>query len=233
MFGLTAQYDYLEPHHARTLAWPNQVAERLRRDGSLVDVQNRAVTASIVGELPDQLVSGLRADVNALFWSGHNDLCLNPAAADAFVERFARELDAAVAKWDATHVSSRAHFIPVSRIDKVYAVLKGHVWHQGTTSQYRCEDSWTKFFPYCLEFSRRVKDGSMEDYIRTRTEAMDAAMTKLADKWNRQSKSNVFDVLTSVPGVEFRPEYFSVDCYHLSAAGQAQFAQAVFDAGRF
>ncbi len=228
MFHVTVGHSFLMPHENRNLAWPNQVAEMLRRDGSQVELQNHAVTASLVSDLTTQLVHG-GTDVRAFFFSGHNDLCADQGPVETLVQNFTKSLDATLSQWDATHRNSRAHLIPVSRIDKVYSALKGYVWHHGTVSQYRCEDSWTKFFPYCVSFSRMEKKGTLQEFIQSRTEAMDAAMVSLVDKWNRTSKSNVFEWLPGVPGVEFVPEYFSVDCYHLGPAGQAQFAKSVFN----
>lgn len=107
------------------------------------------------------------------------------------------------------------------------------MWYQGKTSQYRCEDSWKKFFPYCPSFYKMMKENTLQDFIESRTQAMNAALVTLVDKWNRDSKSNAFQFLTQVPGTELRPEFFSVDCYHMGPYGQTQFAESVFHAAYF
>lgn len=69
MFKLTDLVQYIEPHQSRTLAWPSQLAEILRKDGSRVEVENRAVSGSTSADLQSQLVP-TGTDVRALFFSG-------------------------------------------------------------------------------------------------------------------------------------------------------------------
>ncbi len=231
MFRLTGEGHYIAAHEDKKRAWPNQLADILRRDGSVVEVENHAVTASKAGDLKSQLVEQ-GSGALAFFFSGHNDLCDNPAAVEDLVAGIIQGFDRALSKWDATHSGSRAILIPMARVDKVFATLKGHVWYHGKT-EYRCEDSWNKFFPYCMGFARKAKDGTLEEFVKPRSEALDLAMSVLVDKWNHRSKFNSFEIMLGALSTDFLAEYFSVDCYHLGPNGQAKFAQLIHDSGRY
>jgi hypothetical protein len=225
MYRLTEQDEYLASHHAPKRAWPYQLAEHLRQDGSIVDLQNKAISGTAAVDLVNQLVAP-SADATAFFFTGHNDLCENPEPVDELIAHFEVEYDSALAKWDASHTGSTAYLMPVSRIDQVYDTMRGHVWYQGKQGQYSCEDNWKKFFPYCPSFYRMLKEGKLEAFIVARSDAMNLALQRLVEKWNRASKSNTFLFLTME--VKFTKEFFSVDCYHLGKGGQAWLGEAVF-----
>jgi hypothetical protein len=232
MFLLTQKPEYTEPHHARAKAWPNQLADLLRKDGTAVDLVNNAVSGSASWDLSSQLVAS-GSDSTAFFFSGHNDICENTEPVADLADRFERSFEEAISRWDAGHMGSKAVVLPVSRIDRVFATLKGHVWFKSQAANYRCEDCWKKFFPYCPSFYRMHKDGTLRDFIEPRVEAMNAALERVVDKWNRTSKANAFYFLKDVHEVAFRPDYFSIDCYHLGSYGQSELGLSVRKAGHF
>lgn len=233
MFAITDKSQYTSTHHAPLNAWPNQIAEILRKDGSQVTLMNRSVSGSASWDLTGQLVPGVGGDRIAYFFSGNNDICENSEPVASLVQRFEQQFDAALAQWDASHTGSRAYLVPVPRLDRVFSTLRGFVWYKGGQGSYRCEDCWKKFFPYCPSFYRMEKDGKLKDFMEPRVNAMNHALERMADKWNRSSKGNVFVMLPNVHDVAFKPEYFSIDCYHPSAFGQRELGEAIFKASSF
>jgi len=225
MFFFTGDFKYAQQHHRPDLAWPAKLAERLRADGSSVDLINRGVSGSSVAGLLDQLVDR-NEDVGALFFSGHNDICENPKPADQVIREFEADYDSVLARWDQTHTGSRAYLMAVTRVDKVFVALQGVNW--GKKSTYRCEDSWRKFFPYCPSYYKMLKEGTLVSFLQPRIDGMNAALEKLVDKYNRESKSNRFEYLGKVTDLDFVPNFFAFDCYHLSAAGQDRIAENIF-----
>ncbi len=227
MFSLTTDFKYAQPYLRPDLAWPAKLAERLRADGSTVDLVNRGVSASGVLGMLDQL-GEQEDDVGALFFSGHNDICGSSKPTDEVVQEFERAYDTVLAQWDKTHTGSRAYLMMVTRVDKVFVALDGVGWYQGKSTSYKCEDNWRKFFPYCPVYYQMLKDGKLVDFLQPRVDGMNAALEKLVQKYNRDSKSNRFEYLDKVTALDFVPSFFAIDCYHLSAIGQDRIAENIF-----
>lgn len=233
MFLITDKPDYIQNLHAPQAAWPAQLVGILKQSGVDAVLQNHAISGTESWALSGQVVDGAGAKTDAYFFVGPNDFCENGDSADALAKKYEQNVDSTLAKWDASHDQSQAFLVPVPRVDQVYATLKGFVWYRGAKSAYKCEDSWRKFFPYCPSYNKMLKEGTLEAHIKPRVEAMNVALDRLALKWGKASQKNTFRYLPHVHDVSFRPEYFSVDCYHLSPFGQSEMAKAIYKSAYF
>lgn len=233
MFKLSGDAKHLIPHHRKDLAWPAHLA-RLQIKDPAAPEQITVINAAVSGAKTQDLLGQVRAardlavTSQSFFFVGHNDLCNNPTEPEALAKQFIEWYEAALTEWDTRHENATAYVIPIADISQVYRVLKGYAWYEGDKATYTCEDSWNKFFPYCTSHHKKALAGTLEAYLAPRLTAMNGALRKLAEKWDGQSGKNRFRYLTDAPNVAFKPEFFAVDCYHLSDRGQQTLAQEVF-----
>jgi hypothetical protein len=131
----------------------------------------------------------------------------------------------ALDEWDRTHKSSTAYLIPVSDIHRVYDTLQGYVWYRGVKRDYRCEYSWANF--YCPSHLAKFKQGKLQSYMEPRLKAMNENLEELARYWEKKSKTNHYVYLDHTHEVTYKPEYFAIDCFHLSETGQQSMANRI------
>ncbi len=231
MFKVTHNKKYLDPHHAPEVAWPAIVSQVLAKKGVKVGVDNRAVSGARLHEVMGQVegVKGERVDTTAFFFAGHNDLCDNESDPEAIATYFASQLKDILLAWNDRHTKSTAYVLPVADIHRVYHTLNHLAWFQGTQGKYTCNDSWEKLFPYCLSNARKLKAGTLDQYLVPRIEAVNRAIRKVADDLKTLAGSNrvKFLEVTEQFAKPFVKEYFAVDCYHLSAAGQKMMGEKI------
>lgn len=226
MFLMTKNRSYMAKHHAPQLAWVSVLSKKLFPTGSIV-LDNHAVSAARTFEILGQVQSHKdRGEPStSFFFAGHNDLCNNTDLPSHIGYAYRLEIGRALAAWDAVHQNSTAYLVPVSDIHRVYAALTGYVWYRGTQSDYRCEDSWAKFFPYCPSHLAKFKLGQLESYMKPRLAAMNRALDDLTFEWNKKSRTNKFVYLKGAHDVAYEPAFFAVDCFHLSEIGQRKLAE--------
>ena len=226
MFKMSGDRKYLAPHHRADLAWPAQLAKSWKTGGINVSVKNYAVSEDRTKDLLQQL-KGARPTEHAasFFFIGHNDLCDNNDSPEAIGAQFAKEYGAALKAWDEKNHGATAYLVPVGDIYRVYKLLEGVVWHNRSGRSYRCDDSWTKFFPYCTSYYKMLKAGTLEETLAPRINAMNAALENLAKDWTKNSKRNRFKSITNMQAKPYEKDYFAVDCFHLSDVGQAAIAE--------
>ncbi len=225
MYLMTKNRAHIAKHHSPHFAWVSVLSKKLDPTGP-VTLDNHAVSAARSAQILGQVRShtNRHQPSSAFFFAGHNDLCNNNAPPTQIGLTYRAEMNQAIAAWDSTHENSTAYLVPVSDIHRVYAALKGYVWHNGGQSKYACEDSWSKFFPYCPSHLARFKAGLLDDYMKPRLAAMNAGLEDLAHDWNKKSSTNKFVYLKGAHDVPYEPQYFAVDCFHLSEAGQKSLA---------
>ena len=113
-------------------------------------------------------------------------------------------------------------------MSRIYKTLENRVWYKNEKIAWTCNDSWERIFPFCIENNKRRKDGTLYDTLDARGAAVKKALIRLADEWNKDTKAgNKFRYLPDVLTNEYKPEYFAVDCYHLSGIGEKAMADDV------
>lgn len=223
MFLITQNTKYLTSHHRQDLAWPARYAKRLSDRGKRVALRNMAVSGARTWELTKQVqrASQLGKPSRAFFFIGHNDLCHSKQTPNQIAAQYVAQYTRAIREWDSKHQDSTAYFIPILRMDRIYSSLKDYVWYEGPRVKYSCTDSWEKLFPYCPSFSQLAKKGDLEKIIVPKIRAMNAALQKKAHDWEKDSKNNNAYKFLDVPETKnVGPDFFAVDCYHLSHVGQ-------------
>ncbi|MBY0372128.1 SGNH/GDSL hydrolase family protein [bacterium] len=230
MFFMTKDRTYLAKHHAPELAWPALLATELGGNNPL-PLDNHAVSGARSWNLLDEVKSHPQRGVTtrAFFFIGHNDLCNSTDSPQALADSFKQEVGSAVEEWDRNHKDSVAYLVPVGKIGEVYKILNGYVWHKGSQKNYSCVDSWTKLFPYCVSHYAKFKAGILDTYLNPRRDAMNTALEKLSEEWTLKSSSNQFHYLANAQDIQYAPEFFAVDCFHLSPTGQKAVAERVID----
>lgn len=210
----------------RDLAWPAV----LRRNypelfGQLANV---SVSGAHITDLPAQVTeAGAASNATAFFLVGHNDLCQNFAPPEAIGEYFGSWMRELLRQWDRTHERSEAIVLPTAEVHRVFETLRGYAWGATESGRaLRCEDSWNRFFPYCLSHGKLLREGKLREYFVPRLEAARRAMAKAAEDVQKESgRGNTFRFGYGFLDDVFKAEYFSVDCYHLSARGQEELAE--------
>jgi len=237
LYLLSHKKEILDPHHAPKKAWPNLVGVQLQKLGQPVRLSDRSVSGSKVHQLVRQLDDKPQESPTvAFFFIGHNDLCDNLDAPETISAHFEKHFRKTLAEWDVRHRRSKAVIVPVADIHRVFDVLKNVVWFKGEQGAYSCRDSWEKLFPYCPSHSRKQKEGKLEEYLVPRLRAINSTLAVLAHELDAASPDNRFvltDILFDLRGEVFKPEYFAVDCYHLSERGQTRMAQVVMEKVEF
>jgi lysophospholipase L1-like esterase len=233
LFKLIKNPAVLVKLHRPDLAWPQLLAQlEGKRLSARVSVDNQAVSGAHVANLVSQ-VSRVRVSnetTQAYFFIGHNDLCNNPKEVTSLVGELINHYRVGLEAWDKTHEGGTAYLIPVAAIQDVYEVLHGYKWYTGPKVNYTCEDSWDKLFPYCRSYHRLYKTGKLEEYLIPRVRGINQGLEKLAEEWDRRSlRKNHFRFLKDFDRLSFRPEFFAVDCYHISPAVQRAIAEALYN----
>jgi lysophospholipase L1-like esterase len=225
MFFMSGERKHILKQHAPQNSWVALFAKRFDPNGPSL-LSNYAVTGARTWQLVSQVRKQLpqKNATRAFFFIGHNDLCNNLDQPEVIADTYEREFNLALREWDKTHHNSDAYLIPVSDIHRVYAALGGQVWKKGTGTQYSCADSWTKFFPYCTSHYSKHKAGTFENYMKPRLEEMNKALDRLALALSKETASNRFHYLKDAHDVPYEPEFFAVDCFHLSPKGQSTLA---------
>ena len=228
----TGNWDkYLSPHEKKDLAWPTVLSGLLGAAGHTIQVLNHGVSKAKTTALASE-VSGVKggAGTAAFFFIGHNDLCASKLEPDAVGADYTQKFESALKVWDAQHEGATAYFVPVGKINEVFSVLDGYVWKHGTGgSEFSCDTSWDTFFPYCRRYRKLMSEKSLDSFLAPRIDAMNTALEKLADKWDHSSGRNRYYFVKDAQSGAYKPEYFAVDCFHLSATGQMHLAQSIFD----
>jgi len=215
-------------------AWPYFFAKNLAREGIVVsEVVNLAISGSRSSEIPRQVkqrgVSS--AHTWALFFVGHNDLCHVPGDSTVLTQQFQEHLNAAMEEWEKNHEGSNVFLIPAAPIYELYPVLDNYTWFESEKKSFKCQDAWTKYFPYCAHFFQRYKKGELESYLKPRTQALNSSLEEIAKKWDSKSSGkNTYRFLEAQWPSPLRPELFAMDCYHIAAPGQQIFAENILAA---
>jgi len=236
MFKLTKDRSYLKKHEQNDLAWPQLLAEQLKTSEVNFEVRNYGVSGAKSETLYDEVVNAppvsprLQSQSIAFFFIGHNDLCHNSNTTENLASEYSSNIDRAIEAWDKTHEGSRGFLVSVAEVQRIYPLLEGQTWYESSRGRYRCNESWDKLFPYCPVFFRKHKEGTLENYLTPRVEALNKALEDLTQKWRNKSSRNQFFHIQMAPGSDFRKNFFAVDCYHLSNEGQAFVSDQIFRA---
>ena len=214
--------------HSPELAWPNQ----LKVAWGATHVLNRAFTQAVAGDILGQVEKApkVKSDVNvaAFIFIGHNDICKSNDEVEAFEKKYYEEIQRAIKAWDARHTKATLYLLPAGDMSRIYKTLEKRVWYKNEKIAWTCNDSWERIFPFCIENNKRRKDGTLYDTLDARGAAVKKALIRLADEWNKDTKAgNKFRYLPDVLTNEYKPEYFAVDCYHLSGIGEKAMADDV------
>jgi lysophospholipase L1-like esterase len=226
---------HMAPYEAREKAWPAVLSRKLSElTGDVYEPQNFGKTGARsyelvgqVGELPGVIDAGL-----AFFFIGHNDI-VRSTDWDLMYKEFTQNYAQALRRWDSLHTDSTAYIVPVGDIAAAFNVLKGYVWYERADKvRYSCEDSWETFFPYGRKFSYLLRKGQLNAVVDPLRAKMNAFLRQLVTEMKSVNSSNRYEYLDYKRGVVFRPEYFAIDCYHLSTEGQEYVANAVYEAAQ-
>lgn len=217
-----------EALHSPDLAWPNQ----LKVAWGAAHVLNRAVTQAVAGDILKQVEKAPKiksdASVAGFIFIGHNDICNSQDSVEEFEKKYYEEIQTAMRAWDARHTKGTLYLLPTGDMSRIYKTLENRVWYKNEKVTWTCNDSWERVFPFCLENNKRRKDGTLNEYLDSRVAAVKRALGRLADEGNKDTKAgNQFKYLPDVLSQEYKPEYFAVDCYHLSGVGQKAMADDV------
>jgi lysophospholipase L1-like esterase len=234
-FGfLQKNRELLKKLEANDKAWPYFLSENLKDEGKQVsDLMNLAISGSKSSGLLSQVQAGgaTQKYTWGFFFVGHNDLCHVKGDEAALVQQFDEHLNAALTEWDRNHRNSVMFLIPTGPIYQLYPVLDNYVWFQSKEKTFRCQDAWTKYFPYCARFYLRYKKGELESHLKPRGDSLNQALSQMAHEWIKKSgRGNRFFYLEAQWPLPLQPEYFALDCYHIAEEGQRIFAQNILNA---
>ena len=223
----------LVKHHAPDVAWPVLLGKQLAASGEKFAVKNYAVSGARVKDLSSQVSRSSRTSgygTMAFFFIGHNDLCNANDDPKVIADRLMVDYKKALAEWNAKHEGAVAYLLPIADVHRVFHTLKGYVWHKNGTKRYACEDSWERLFPYCPSHAKKLKAGTIDDYFVPRLREINRAIGELATELNRASGGkNRFAYAEGIMSKPFEADFFAVDCYHLSAAGQKRVADGAVE----
>lgn len=212
-------------------AWPHYLSESLKREGiDVAEVANLAVSGSKSAEIIHQVKQRGKSSAPswAFFFVGHNDLCHVMGDEAAVADQFRNHLNESLAEWEKNHEGSTAYLIPAGPIYKLYPVLDNYEWFQSEQKTFKCQDAWTKYFPYCVHFYQRYKRGDLESYLKPRTEAVNAVVIDLVKEWDKKSAGrNRYKYIADPWPMPLEPKLFAMDCYHQADPGQRIFADNV------
>jgi len=227
LYRITGDTSLLVPEHWPQLAWPQVLSELEQTSSHAISVHNEAISGAEIKDLMGQVQGAPvnRRKTQAFFYIGHNDLCNTSMTPDEQAQSYYEQYAAALQYWDQNHQNSEAILVPLLDLSRVFTLLDGYVWYKGPEATYDCDFSWTRLFPYCPSYLPMYKKGELPGYVQPRVEAMNQELHTLAEQMEEKSTgSNHFSVLDHVYDQQFSPDYFAVDCYHLSAVGQQTIA---------
>ncbi|NBX75902.1 MAG: hypothetical protein EBQ92_05065 [Proteobacteria bacterium] len=234
-FGfLQKNRELLKEFEANDKAWPYFLSESLKEEGKHIsDLMNLAISGSKSSGLLSQvqMAGGTQRYTWAFFFIGHNDLCHVKGDESALIHQFDEHLSAALTEWDKNHQNSVLFLIPTSPIYQLYPVLENYIWFQSEQKTFRCQDAWTKYFPYCAPFYLRYKKGELESYLKPRADSLNQSLSHMAHQWGKKTeRGNRFFYLEAQWPLPLQPEYFALDCYHIAEEGQRIFARNILNA---
>lgn len=234
-FGfLDKNRELLKTYEANDKAWPYFLSEHLRDLGkSVTEVSNLAVSGSRSGGVLTQVqgVEKISEATWAFIFVGHNDLCHVKGDEAELVQQFNKNINEALSAWEKNHEGSVVFLIPPGPIYKLYPVLENHIWFKSEQKTFKCQDAWTKYFPYCATFYQRYKRGELESFLKPRGESLNLALSEMARNWDRKSeRGNRYIYLNAQWPLPLQPDYFAVDCYHIAEEGQRIFAKNILEA---
>lgn len=226
--------EILKKFEANDKSWPHYLSEQLQESGKkTVRVENLAVSGSkSEGILTQVKMAGTQVEPTwALFFVGHNDLCHVKGDNSLLVSQFNRNLESALAIWEENHQNSIVFLIPPAPIYQLYPVLDNYIWFESEQKTFKCQDAWTKYFPYCSSFYFRYRAGELETFLKPRGESLKQSLVQIAFERDKTSKrGNRYFYLDAEWPLPLRPEYFALDCYHIAEQGQRIFARNIFNA---
>lgn len=215
-------------------AWPYFVTEELKAHGKeILSLKNYAISGSRSAALSEQVPVGEKVaePTWAFFFIGHNDLCHVKGAEAELIAQYEKNLKQALNEWEKNHSNSIVFLIPTSPVYQLYPVLDNYVWLENDQKSFKCQDSWTKYFPYCPSFYVRYKKGELESYLKPRGEAINQSLRQMAEGRNEKGPNgNRYFYLEAQWPLPLQPEYFATDCYHIAGPGQKIFAHHITEA---
>lgn len=230
MFKLTNDYKFLTPYEYPQLAWPEFVAQRNISNGAEVLTKNFAVPGAPTSDFINQVkkVSVDTTPTIAFFYFGHNDISENMDPPEVIVDNFIAGYEKGLHHWDELHKNADAYFISLHHIHETYEVLWDYVWYESSEGIFTCQDSWEKYFPLSLPLYKLAKENKLKEYLFPRVSAMNEAMEHLARTWTNNSHNhNKYHYIDLTEELDLIPEYFAIDCYHLSEIGQKSLADNI------
>jgi len=229
MYKVSGDKKYIAPYEPPELGWPFAVARLLESVADPITIKNFAVsgakTVDLIGQVGRNGVT--LAPTMAFFFMGHNDLCEAKGTPEEIGRTYAATFERALIQWNRNHRDSAAYFMPVGDVHRVFETLKGYVWHDGPVKKYACEDSWTRYFPYCPKYGRLHKEGKLREYLQPKIQAMNDALERLAFDWDKKGAGNRFHYLKDLHDSPYQENFFAVDCFHLSHEGQKALAERI------
>lgn len=233
-FKLTNDRSFLKKHEWAEFSWPAYLTSRLKNTETQFEIRNFALSGARSNELIEEVAKAPQPEANrnviAFFFIGHNDLCYHKGNPESLSQDYFNNVQRAIEEWDKKHQDARAYLISVAEVQNIYPVLDELVWHDGPRARYRCNENWTLFFPYCPTFYKKHKQGTLNDYLIPRVEALNESLDKIVETMKRNGGRNQYFRLNKSMGAEFRKEYFALDCYHLSRNGQEFLANELYQA---
>ncbi len=233
MFKLTKDRAYLNKHEKGELAWPQLLAQHLTTTEMQFEVRNYGLSGAqsenLITEVSNAKDVAPEEPVIAFFLIGYNDLCHNINSEQTLASNYNNNLDKALEIWDKNHKGGKAYLISLADVQKIYPLLDGQVWFESSKGRYRCNESWEKLFPYCPTFSKKFKEGTLNDYLAPRVDALNNTLKELTEKWKNKSIRNQYFRIEPPLGMDFQKDHFAIDCYHLSNKGQSFVSKQIFD----
>ena len=226
MFHLSNDLKYVAPYSRKDLSWFHHVATEVAKNYEIAGFLNFAVPKHHSYHLPGQVSrAGATKDRTiAFFFVGHNDLLQNYNEPSDIAKEFMANISAAAKKWDSLHEGSTLYLLPVGSIHQVFKILSGYVWYETDQGQYQCEDSWQKLFVYARWYHELYKQGRLESVLEPRIAAMNQSLRSYPHQWESKRQNEVVYV-PQMENITYLPEYFAVDCFHLSAKGQHEMGE--------
>ena len=225
MFKLTKDRSYLLKHERPQSAWPQVLANLLSTKETQFEVRNYGLSGAQSNTLETQVIQAKavsEAEPNiAFFFIGHNDLCHNTGSQEMLVSDYSTNFNKAISEWDRRHKGSKAYFMSIAEINRIYPLLDNHVWYEGDKGRYRCNENWERLFPYCISHYKKFQEKTLDSYLVPRIEAINHYLFAMAEEWKKKSTRNQYFHIEMDSRAEFKKNYFAVDCYHLSKDGQA------------
>ncbi len=228
MYGITKETKYISEYLRYDLSWPFELSKL--NEEIKYEVINLAFLAAKTIDLINQISNAPNnvKDTLSLFFIGYNDLCPRNGPPQAIIDSYIANYEKALKFWEKTHSNSSAYIIMLVNFSKIFKVLKNFVWYENGKIEYTCFDCWEKFFPYCPAYSILERNNLLESYVTNILDELEIRLSTLASILNIESNNkNTFTVINPWPGNEVLTEYFAIDCFHISHAGQKFVAKLI------